>query len=228
MARDGFRTIAAPPEGIYRVARQPDPLALPPPTAADLGDHRAGNRFDSFLGTYGVLYLATELDTCFEETLSRLVPRPHLAELVRQQWQDLHFMNPGAVAREWRNDRRIVRATVPDDARFVDVDHPDTLATLERLTRPTLQTLGVDELDTATIRDVDRRVTRFLSQIIWAVENEQGYGKYAGVRYASRVDGRECWAVFDRAHVTPRQIRVIFQTEPALVRVATRRGLTVH
>jgi hypothetical protein len=137
-ADGGVRTVAAPALGVYRVGRQPDPLNVPPALPADLGDHQAGNRFDSFLGDYQVIYFATELETCFEETISRLVPRPSLADLVRDQWAEMNFMNPGAIPREWRNDRRIAKVTLPAGADFVDVDHADTLATLERSLAPTM------------------------------------------------------------------------------------------
>lgn len=228
---DRIRVVTAPPAGIWRVGRQPDPLHLSSDLdPMDLKDARSGSRFDSYYGNYGVLYFATHLETCFEETLSRIVPRPKLADLVRDDWAAMHVMSPGNVAREWRLDRREVRVGVEDPQEFVDVDHADTLAVLERALRPHLNMMPdpIEELDTSVIRSAARGVTRLISQFVYAIEDADGYARFAGIRYASRVDSKECWAVFDRTKLRQEEIRVIYQNDKALQKVARRRELTIH
>jgi hypothetical protein len=60
-----------------------------------------------------------------------------------------------------------------------------------------------------------------------SVDSPDGEPLFAGIRYASRVDGKECWAIFDRTPVEVEGVRVIYQTDAALERVARRRNLTI-
>lgn len=77
------------------MAKGPDPFAAPAPLSLDeLNDPRAGNRFDSPLGAYRVLYLSSQLEGCFGETLSRFRPDPRLVELVRDEWGEQGMSGP--------------------------------------------------------------------------------------------------------------------------------------
>jgi hypothetical protein len=72
--------------------------------AVDLADTRAGNRFDSFLGNYSVLYFGASLEVCFGETLNRYRRDPALA-FIDDEWEKLGFMPRGTVPADWRHRR---------------------------------------------------------------------------------------------------------------------------
>lgn len=92
-----WQTADLPAEGVWRVGRGDDPLRLPPRGVADLGDTRAGNRFDSLTGAFAVLYFGTNLEACFGETLSRYRIDPKLA-FIEEEWRTLSFMARGTDA----------------------------------------------------------------------------------------------------------------------------------
>jgi RES domain-containing protein len=77
--------VVIPPEGgLWRVGRGPDPLsvspALPP---SELDRLNVGNRWDSALGNYRVLYFGSDLEACYGETLARFRPDLELLALVK-------------------------------------------------------------------------------------------------------------------------------------------------
>lgn len=220
-----------PASGVWRVAKGPDPFAAPAPLSMhELNDPRAGNRFDSPLGAYRVLYLSSQLEGCFGETLSRFRPDPRLVELVRGEWGELNFMPPGEVPADWRHRRLAVRAELSGGpVTFLDAEAADTRETLARELAPVMAALGFRDLDVAAMRGPDRRLTRWVSQWAWEQTAEDGGARYAGVRYLSRLDsGWECWAVFvERAPLVELQRVPITRTMPELESVARLYGLHV-
>lgn len=219
--------LSPPAGGLWRVARSPQLLDPSPPLEPELlTKPDVGNRFDSPVGSYGVTYLATEPDACFGETLSRLRPDPSLLEL-----DEDGFMNPGEVPQDWRAQRSIARAEIPESSattRFVDIESLKTRTALEPLAAPLLAAYGIKELDVAIVRGADRRITRFLAQLLHAVTNEHGDPAYAGIRYLSRLSSDwELWAVFDRVPLTLVESRPVLRTDAALQRVAKTYGLNI-
>jgi hypothetical protein len=181
------------------------------------------------MGDYHVLYFATLLDGCFGETLARLRPSPALVELARADWESSGFMPPGAVPAEWRQRRLAVRVTAPADARFLDVEHPDTHRVLERTPLGSvLPVLGLTEIDVSAIRGGDRRLTRLISYWAYQQRDEHGEPLYGGIRYLSRLNSDwECWAVFDRTPLVELERHPIRRTMAALTRVAKHYGLDI-
>jgi hypothetical protein len=224
-------TITRPPrDGVWRVAKGPDPLVLTDPPRPLLSpasdDPSIGNRFDSAFGDYRVYYFATELEGCYGETLAPLRPEPAAKAAADE---DEGFWTIGEVPADWRTKRIAVRATFPENFPFVDVEDVETRAVLRDELAFVLGQLGLDDIDVAAIRSRDRRLTRFISQ--W-VHDEQLYGeppvKYAGVRFESRITSRwECWAVFGDVVVDEQERRSIFRNDPALQRVTDLYGLDV-
>jgi hypothetical protein len=187
-----------------------------------------GNRFDSPIGDYRVLYFGTLLESCFGETLARLRPSPRLATVAQAEWANNNFMPPGAVPAEWRQRRLAVRVQTPTTMRFLDVEHPDTHRALERSLGSILPIYDLAGLDVAAIRGGDRRVTRLISYWAHQQRDEKGLSRYAGVRYLSRLNTAwECWAVFDRTPLDEVERRPISRTDLALDRVARHFGLQV-
>ncbi|MGI9015902.1 MAG: hypothetical protein ACR2HR_02160, partial [Euzebya sp.] len=160
----------------------PPPLQPPERRAVDVGDSRAGNRFDSYAGGFSVLYFSTVLGGCFGETLSRFRPDPGLS-FIDEEWEAQHFMRRGHVPRDWRTRRLAVRARVPDGARFLDVYCAETAAWLHSQLGPAIITFGHGELDVALLQGADRRVTRLVSDFVWQQRDDDGAYIFDGIRY---------------------------------------------
>lgn len=231
-----IRVVRSPRRGVWRVARAPDPLAFRPPLSRDeLDSPDAGNRFDSPLGQYNVLYFGTSLDVCYGETLARFRPDLGLLADIEDEWEELGFMPGGEVPRDWRQRRIAVRVRFPenplefpDGIRFVDVESHRTRQTLRSELADVLVYYGCTDLDVSTVRGGDRRVTRWISQWVYDQVDETGRPYFAGIRYLSRLETTwECWAVFDDVVMTELEQRSIHRTDPALRRVARMFELTV-
>lgn len=190
--------VSLPADGVWRIGRGSAPLKPPDRRSLDLGDSRAGNRFDSASGSYGVLYFSSSLEGCFGETLNRYRKDPSLAFI---DDDEAKFMNRGHVPADWRQRRTAVRVQIDEDAptdRFLDVDDPATIQIMAEAFRPAVMIMGYEDIDAGLLRGPDRRVTRLISQWAWHQEDADGRPMFAGIRYLSRSNSRwECWAVFD-------------------------------
>jgi len=230
--------VAAPPaEGLWRIGRAPDPLAFNEPLrTAELDNPTTGNRFDSPLGTYRVLYFASTLDGCFGETLARFRPDVEVLAVIRDEWEEKGFMAHGEVPRDWRQRRIAVRVGLAADAhrfprgiQFVDVNSGATREALRVELAEMLTYFGYRDLDAATVHTHDRRVTRYIGQWAYDATDEDGRPLYAGIRYSSRLDSDwECWAVFDDVSIVEQARQPILAGDPALQRVADRYNLRVY
>ncbi len=190
---------------------------------------RAGNRFDDPEGVFGVLYFGSSLEVCFGETLAKLRPSPKLIALIGDEWQKLGFMEVGAVAAEWRHRNLAVRVKLPHESRLLDLEEPHTLQFLRHELATGLAALGHDELDVATVRGPDRRVTRMISRWAAVQTDEHGDTLYAGIRYFSRLNRDwECWAVFGDVDLEVVETRPITKDMTELRQVAKLYDLTVH
>jgi hypothetical protein len=169
---------------LWRVARGANPLA-PPPSVRDTTAAGA-NRFDLLTIDAGVLYFGTDLETCFGETLARFRPSLKILSVVEEEWRELGFMEIGTVAADWRQRRSAVHVLVPPDARFLDVESAVTHQFLRAELALGLSALGLEDLDVATVRGPDRRVTRLIADWTY-MANTDGEPRYAGIRYESRI-----------------------------------------
>ncbi|MDX6438714.1 MAG: hypothetical protein QOF45_1297 [Gaiellaceae bacterium] len=80
---------------------------------------------------------------------------------------------------------------------------------------------GGDDLDVATVRSGDRRITRWISFWAYSQLNVDGAPRYAGIRYLSRLNSDwECWAVFDHVPTTELERRAIPETMPEMKEIA--------
>lgn len=220
--------VVPPAQGVWRVARGPNPLDAQRPDPATLISSKTGNRFDSPDGSYGVLYFGSALTVCFGEVLARKRPDPALAKLVEAEWRGYSFMEIGAVPRDWRDRRSIVKVALPTDMAYLDVDHPNTHEFLRRELALGLAALGADDLNIGVVRGQDRRITRLISTWAWSQGDDDGRPTYAGVRYASKIDNDwECWAIFDDVDLEVLDTKPV-TLEPELLAVADRFGLRMH
>ncbi len=193
----GPAVVHAPSGGLWRVGRGPDPLTVRPVEGTRPRLSSGGNRFDPQSYDYGVLYFGTTLQACFAETLARFRPNIKLLALVEDEWRRAGFMAGGAVPADWRQRRTAVQVRLPKGAVFVDVESAVSHQFLRAELAAGLAALGVEDLDVATVRGPDRRVTQMISE--WAYMARAGdEPRYAGTRYLSRLGSQwECWAVFE-------------------------------
>lgn len=228
MRSPGPRVVQAPANGLWRVGRGADPLASRSSEPGTLTATRSGNRFDSTDANFAVLYFATTLEGCFGETLARFRPSLDMVALVKDDWQARSFMDVGSVPRGWRQRRTSVRALVEPDRQFLDVESRHTHQYLREKLALGLSSLGYQDLDVATVRGSDRRVTRLIASWAFRATGPNGF-PYAGIRYLSRLDTAwELWAVFDDVPIEPLETRPILPDTHELRTVAAEFGLTVH
>lgn len=205
------------PEGpLYRIARGKKPWEFPDWSRASTdsyGAHTFGNRFDDPAGEYRVLYAASQLLSCYVETLARFRPDQKLKEeLAAIQGED-DFQPIGYIPEDWFDNRYIGRATVK--GRYADLYTAEWVSQL----RPHLQSqcikLGLPELDLSVLMQPEKRIiTQMASNYI----NE--LGSFAGIYYSSRY-GRdlENWALFEfQATIDPLpEVRSVSTTDPAFL-----------
>jgi hypothetical protein len=223
-------SVAGPPSGgLWRVARADEPLrpSWLEPVDADLPS--GGNRFDS--SDWGTLYLATNLEGCFAETLARFRPSAHLLAVLKDDddWQRRGFMEPGSVPADWRHRRVAVRVELHRESRFLDVEVAESHVVLTQELAEELDDLGYEALDVAIVRGGDRRVTRAIAEWAYlAVDFDSDEPVFGGVRYVSRIGDWECWSIFDRTPLAELERRSITLKMSELVRIGARFGLRLY
>jgi hypothetical protein len=202
--------VSTPPGGFWRVAKLIGPVVPSPRLtwAEQRERYGSGNRFDSAFGSFRVTHFGSSLEACLGETLARFRPEPEVVAQIADEWRDLGFMEVGAIARSWRDERVAVLAQ-PDGSAvsrwpepFVDIDSAESHQVLRESLAGPLKQLGYDDLDAGIVRGPDRFITRILSEWVWGQREEDGRPLFGGLRYASRLSTDwECWAVFDRIPV---------------------------
>ena len=112
---------------------------------------------------------------------------------------------------------------------FLDVEALESREQLRVELGPVLAFYGFTDLDVATVRGGDRRITRWIGQWAYDQRNADGSTRFAGIRYLSRLNTEwECWAVFDDVPIVEINRRPILRTDEALLRIAKSYGLTAH
>jgi hypothetical protein len=171
----------------------------------------------------------------YGETLARFRPDTALAALLADEWAGRGWMNLGDVPAAWRQRRIAVNVRFVPAGRF---GHGVKFLNVEALETRELQKVelgellaywGHHDLDVATVRGGDRRVTRLIGQWAYDQADEAGLPLYAGVRYLCRLSSDwECWAVFEDVELQEVSRQSVLATDVALQRVARKYGLTVY
>lgn len=209
----------------WRVERTKPALAFSQVDVIDASGS-SGNRFD--VPGAGILYTATKPAGAFAETLARFRPKASLLEKMRAVANvddaDQH-PPPGFIDPSWFDLRRLRSLLMVEPLPFVDVDAPHTHTYLTEHAAGDLLGLGLDNLDVATLRGPDRRVTRAVASWLYAQTTDDGTPEFSGIRYESRLGPYECWAIFDGTTVELADEERIDE-QPELVEVMDAFGLS--
>lgn len=191
---------------VWRVGFIGDPLGFVPP------ERRAhNNRFDDIKRRFGTLYCALVAETALREVLADL--RPNAAAISRYikrfgreaaadipsaavtaEWRRRHVLAPARI----KLDGSILDLTDVDQRREIELRHADLLA------EHNMAHLDLHELTTAR---------RAVSQTI-AADAFDALGS-AAVRFASRLDGLPCYALFEGRALLIANGEPVALTDPA-------------
>jgi hypothetical protein len=181
--------------------RHPRPLPDTPPS-----DEAPGGRFDAPNGEFATAYFAsTDYGACIEK-LAPIRPRiglqDRIAAFLTEDADPEHDVALAPVVpREFCTVHVFVTATIRPEARFVDVDDPDThtalhAASLSPALRALLDEHNMRRIDRGAFLHPDRRLTRHLALQLYTLYG--GEPMVVGLRYSSSLDpGTECWAIWD-------------------------------
>ncbi|WP_125615746.1 RES family NAD+ phosphorylase [Specibacter cremeus] len=209
---------------MLRVSRAIDPAAFSWIGAVEARLAKQGNRFDVPGG--GVLYAASDAATCFHEVCARFRPSPFAKAL--DFAEESHLMLPGNLPADWRDMRRIYSLEIDSSLPFVDIDNPQTWRWLEDRLLGDLARRSIDHLDADDVVGHDRALTRAMAAEIYTATSESGAPCYGGIRYRSRLNHGECWAIFEHVAVRIAAERTIERTDRDLVAWARQWDVTIH
>jgi hypothetical protein len=195
----------------------------------------SGNRFDAPDGEFRSLYAATAPYGCALEKLAafrdsqsdyeqKIIDATSGGDPDAQNIEDATGPDPdqefdrpllrGIVPRDYFDSRegapdtRIVlgHARLNHDALFVDVEHEQTIAALDRLVdRKLLASFGVDRVDRGLVHNRNRRITRPLAREIHRIATSRTDAglpglNAVGIRFTSaHSENVECWAIWEPA-----------------------------
>lgn len=191
-------------------------------------DTPGGNRFDVPGG--GVLYACTAPLGCFYETLSRFrITLPGRTNPAADAaGRDSGMMPPGHIPRGWRESRSKFEIAVEHPLPFLDVEDERTRAFLTREIPEILARCGTPELDISDIRGRNRPLTRAIARWAYLRANDQNEPCYSGIRYESRHDSSECWAIFEGTRIRTIRQEPIDPHDVDLLKAADLWGLRIH
>jgi hypothetical protein len=162
-------TAEAPPAGLYRIGRWPEPLAWPPWSQV-----RSLHRFDDPERRFRVLYTAEQRLTCYLETLAALRPSGEVLAVLANlppgdRGDDLPLTS--AITADWRAARCIGHLLLDAGQRWLDLRSRLTRERVRWALATTLVTLSYGDFDAGIAMTQDRQLTQALAR--WA--HEQGY-----------------------------------------------------
>lgn len=183
-----------------------------------------GNRFDVVGG--GVLYCATTRLGAFKEVLADF--RPAASSANYQALATEHLMSVGSVPASWREKRSVVEFSLENPLPFLDVERDETLTHLTAELAVELQRLGIERLDSSNVRGPNRLLTRGIASWAYTRVDENDEALYSGIRYSSRFQSHECWAVFEGVQLGSVATAPISRHDRDVEAVARAFGLVVH
>jgi len=184
------------------------------------------HRFDDPRREYRTLPCAEQAATCLREVLADLRPNARMrAEMAETVGPDRSVDSAaGLVSRELLAAHVLQPASIdaPAQPGFADLEDIPTREDLARRHARLLAAHSMDHLDLPEVRSHDRVVTQTIGRGLF----EDGY---VGVHFASHLDGRSCFALFEgRARLASRGAPQSLSIDLAdLVLVCRQFGLTL-
>jgi RES domain len=172
---------------VWRVGLATDPLGFVP------AERRAyNNRFDDLHRRFGTLYCALVAETALREVVADL--RPNATAIARY----LEHYGPGAsadlppatVTAEWRRRHVLARARLDLDGPVLDLTDIDQRREIELRHAELLAEHGMSHLDLHELTTGRRIVTQTIAADAFDLAA-------AAIRFASRLDGLPCYALFE-------------------------------
>ena len=204
---------------LHRIGRWPDPWQPPDWAHAHL-DGTFGNRFDDPQAYYRVIYTSSQRLGCFLETLARFRPDlTLLAEFAEIEGDD-DFTPLATVPASWLIARLI--GTAQAEGQYADIYAPEWIALLRRELASTAISLGLSELDAATLQaGRPRQLTQEASLVVF----RHGLD---GIFYRSRYGHSiENWAIFEPFPLSNMSATTIVAEDPDLQTALRLHGLTM-
>jgi hypothetical protein len=200
--------VPPPPAGLVRVGRAPEPVQWRDPRKR-LEDEEAsplltGNRFDAPDREFRSVYFGSTAYGAWIEKLAPFRPVSDLAERIEAEIDPDEDEDPGyesdlrtgSLDADFFDNLVVVEIPVHAEARFIDVEHGQTLDALNKLVgKPFLKRFRLGATFTRGVPlHHDRRVTRSLALELHVIAK----GAAAGLKWTSvHASGEDCWSVWD-------------------------------
>lgn len=214
---------------------------------ADVSDDRSTwHRYD--LTGERTIYLASSMEDMYAEILQPLkkpAPAPASAmfddagdgetvqDLIAHDFAEDGKGPPHEIDLDWLLKRRLYTMLLPTAGWFIDAEHSNTIAYLNRHWPPVLLAKGLQQVTVAELRGEDRFVTSHLAETM-ARPRLQDQTRPIGLLYGSKLGSDwECWAVWlrDGVHaainVDAGQPVLHPGKNPVLLKVLKKYGLSV-
>lgn len=183
-------------------------------------DGRFDGRWDDPGGFWRTLYVGGTHLACLLELLARFRPSTRVAEeladIVVDDEDEYPTIVAGTIPRDWCSPRQ--SGTAEMSGTFALPGHHRSLAALRTQFRTKALGLGLDDLDTAAIRDTrPRALTRGISAWLYRVGDEQ-LDRLDGIEFSSRHgDDLKLWAIYERGSDTDISAQLTLQTDDAAI-----------
>lgn len=187
-----------------------------PPVSAPLreagGDRWSWNRFDIPGET---IYFADKALCAYQEVLAPFKRKlgtvdpllkdaealgmslEEFYDAVASDWDERHFMHSGTLPSKWRDDRQLHLVSMPQHGWWVQIENPETIATLERSIPEPLLVSSITSLDISHLLSQDRALTTATAEHIAGSVLFDG-SLPLGIRVASRHGSGTNYAVWKR------------------------------
>ncbi len=172
------------------------------------------------------MYCSSTRLGAFKEVLADFRPAASSAGL--QALSTEHLMTVGSVPASWRHARSIVEFSLDNPLPFLDVERDETLTYLTGALAEELERLDIELLDSSNVRGPNRLLTRAIAHWAYTRVDENDEAVYSGIRYSSRFESHECWAVFAGVQLGAVSTSPISQHDRDVEAVARAFNLSVH
>lgn len=129
---------------------------------------------------------------------------------------------------DWRAKRALSEFEVINPLPFFDVTQIASWTILMHELAAPLSVLGVPHLDLGQIMGPNRELSQLISTWIARAKDDHGDPRYGGIRYRSKFDGEECFAVFERQSLYEHAPHALHPDDAELQRVTAEFGLTLR